>query len=457
MNNIILKTLFALLTTLCLFGCGDDALFQADEVATIKQKIYVLPERYNDEPYTFNYPTKNVYLEVDQVVKFWAVYIVDDNFLHTDLYDTYIAEKNWEINGEYFNINSFRYSFSAPGHYLATLSSVDKMNDSITDTMNVFVNTPISTSIVFPENGYNLIDPNSKDGIDLVWSVSGQDEWERSYCTVYAAYEKKSVWLAPQATGNCKDPGHIMGPLFPNATSDTTRTIFWGIVATHYTNDGFIEKDSTDIYSFSTKFVDTDSARIILPVKHDNMWSSDSVNTVVTLVSATGDTLSTYVSNKYDFQFDMHVLPQTGLAIFIDEHQKKDYKSEKITLDVAEAALYNLEAVDLIDSTPPYVEPVAHAFPAKGSIDFYAYDNGSGIDKSTIAVTNGIGTLTTSYTSPILSFEPPIFASTKYSYIKISVQDNSKNESPDVYWKLERDGDSTYVSGPFSAWEVEDD
>ena len=452
MNSIVQKILLVLVTAFMLCSCGDDALFDSNEVATIKQKIYVLPERYNEEPYTFNYPTNNVYLDVDQVVKFWAVYIVDDNFLHTDFYDSYITEKNWDINGEYFNINSFRYSFSDPGHYLAILKSVDKLNDSISDTMNVFVNTPISANLVAPENGYNLVDPYSKDGVDLVWNVSGLDEWEKSYCTIYAAYEKKSVWLAPQATGDCDEPGHISGPLFPNIKSDTAKTIFWGIVATHYTKDGFIEQDSTDIYSFSTKFVDTDSARIILPVLHDNLWSSDSVNTVVTLVNAKGDTLSVFSGDNHEFIFDMHVLPQTGLNIYINEYLKTDYQAQEFSINITETALYNLEDVVLVDSTAPYVEPAARAFPAKSFIDFYAYDNGSGISKSRINVINGLDTLVSTYASPVISFEPPIFS--KYCFVKVAVQDNARNESPDVYWKLERIGDSTYVSGPISPWEV---
>ena len=63
-------------------------------------------------------------------------------------------------------------------------------------------------------------------------------------------------------------------------------------------------------------------------------------------------------------------------------------------------------------------------------------------------MTSGSDTLETSINNSIISFKRPnIF---NYSYVKVSVQDNAKNSSANVYWKLTSYGDSTLVSGPYA-------
>ena len=181
MNRIFRHIL--LTSAAILAGCGDDALFEQEDVASVSQQIYVVPERFTGEPYTFGYQPRPVYLDVDEVVKFWATYIVNNRFLHTDFYDDYIAEKSWDVEGEYFNINSFRYSFSEPGHKVVTLMSVDHFNDTIVEKMDIYVNTPISISISYPQDGYNMVDPRHLHLVrprDRLEEPAGQGQLRRS-------------------------------------------------------------------------------------------------------------------------------------------------------------------------------------------------------------------------------------------------------------------------------------
>ena len=149
MNNIIRHFAPVLFLSAILGGCGDDALFNKDEVGSIRQEIFIVPERFVGDPYTIGYQPHPIYLETDQVVKFWASYIVNDRYISPDIYDDYITQKIWDVNGEYFNLNSFRYSFSEPGLKKVTLKSIDKLNDTITENLDVYVNGDRAYNILY--------------------------------------------------------------------------------------------------------------------------------------------------------------------------------------------------------------------------------------------------------------------------------------------------------------------
>ena len=208
MTRLLRIIAFALIPAL-LCSCGDGALIQTESMPEITQQIYVVPERYNDEPYTFGYQPHPIYLEAERTVKFCATYIVDDHYLPTIIYDDYITEKIWDIDGNYFNLNSVRYSFSEPGHKVVTLKSIDKMNDTISEVLDVYVNTPISATLESPKDGFNMADPVSEDGVELSWKVSGTDEWETSYCTIFASYNKTR---SPAAVATNPQPFSVRSP-----------------------------------------------------------------------------------------------------------------------------------------------------------------------------------------------------------------------------------------------------
>ena len=430
-----------------LVGCGDDALFDQD-VSTISQQIYVVPERFTGEPYTFGYQPHPIYLEVDQVVKFWATYIVDDHYLPTDNYDEYIAGKSWDVDGEYFNINSFRYSFSEPGHKIVTLKSVDLANDTIVEKLDVYVNTPISVDINYPADGFNMVDPLSEDGVELSWNVSGKDDWESSSCTIYISYDKNTVWKNPQARGSCNEPGTLLGPLGKNVSGDSAVTFYWGVIATNYGGQNFTETDTTPIYSFSTKFKDADSASLVLPIVYFDFWGMDSIETLITIVGNAGDTLATFTKTNYNAPVTMKVVPQSGLRIFATEKKRSEYKAQSLSVDILAPAKYTLDTMTFVDRTPPLVEPTAATFDSSGYISFIAVDNGSGINMTRINVISGGDTLSSIYEDNIIKFKRPLFFD--HTFIKVSVQDHSKNSSADAYWELKLSGTKILVSGPYS-------
>ena len=447
MNKLL--AIFVPAIALFFASCGDDALFNENLQPTVSQQIYVVPDRFVGEPYTFGFQTAPIYLEVDQVVKFWATYIVNDSYLNTDYYDDYISEKIWDINGEYFNLNFFRYSFSEPGHKVVTLRSVDYLKDTITEHLDVYVNTPISAKLVYPEDGFNLVDPDSKDGIDLVWNISGVDDWETSSCDLYASYSKENFWeRGAFAKGSCDDEIHINGPLFDDLPEDSSATVYWAVIASNRAQGTFFEKDTSPIYHFSTKFRNSDSAKLILPITHENLWSSDSLETEIFLVSAGGDTIATYYSYTIDSTIVMKVLPQSGLRIYANEKSKPEYSAKPISVDIMAATRYYIDTLTFMDTVPPFVTPATTEFDSTEQITFFALDQGSGVNGRHVTVTVSDDTLSSSYLEQKITFSCPKFFNV--IYVSVSAQDNARNTSAKVYWKLQKNGATVRIDGPYS-------
>ena len=81
-------------------------------------------------------------------------------------------------------------------------------------------------------------------------------------------------------------------------------------------------------------------------------------------------------------------------------------------------------------------------------IAFHAIDNGAGINMNRIHVISGGDTLASTFEDNTIWFKRPLFFDR--CFIKVSVQDNAKNSSPDVFWKLEQSGTNISISGPYS-------
>ena len=459
MNKLrtLIQFLFIAFLSLPFSGCGDDYLFEEESVSVVKQFIYALPERYVGEPYNFGQPYPRAYLDTGEVVKFYAAYSIDNKFIVSDLNDLYIKGKSWDIDGEYFNLNTFRYSFSTIGKHRVILQSTDMFNDVITDTLEVFVNTPISISISSPANGYNLVDPQSPEGIDLNWKVDGTDEWETSTCHLFASTNKKDVWDSPLATGSCKDGAHIMGPIFPDIAADSSIDIYWAIAAVNRSEYDFVERDSTPIYKFSTKFTEFDSAEIRIPIIYNDSWYIDSVKTRITIVSATKDTLGVYYNYSKSTTFKIRIKPQSGLRVYLEEVQRTDYtriingrlsstQDNPIIMDLSSTAPYYTDTINFIDNVPPTVIPSQNVFSVDEPMVFYIFDNGSDINGNWVTTILNNDTLTSYYKDSKLTFQPDC---QKTCDLQILAKDNYRNTSSNVRWKLEVQKDSVYISGPF--------
>lgn len=437
-KNIILSLL---MVALFFVGCGDDALFKEENAQSLKQYIYLVPDRFSGEPYNSSYlPSRTSYINANQDIKLWAVISKNSSYMDSDEAKDNVKNFLWTIGEETFNVPVIRYTFSDPGKYTATLRTVDFYDDTLRDTIDIYVNTPISIDLIHPENGYNLVEADKNTNIELRWKISGIDEWEFPNCYVYISSDKKNVWKNPAGSVDCEAGVSLMGKI----SEDTT--LYWGLKVINHTHDYFEERDSSEIFSFSTKFSKSDSALLDIPLSLEKCKFNFDARTQITLTSANGDTLKTLINTKKQTTISTKVFPQTKLKIYVEELDLTEYGSKEFQIDVPEAAHYISDSILLVDSIPPQYAPLKRGFDKREDISFIVTDYGSGINANRIKAWTDFDSIPV-FTSDNL-FKIEQFCSTSCN-LYVSLEDYASNKAPNVYWEIQSLPDSSYISGPF--------
>ena len=443
---------------LALFACGDSHLLQDSDSPTLRQHIFVVPDRYSGQPYNYDQPVTVVYLDTNESVKFWAGYSLDSAYLASDAAEDHFINHAWTIEGEEYNISPLRIKFRTPGHRQAILQTVDLMSDTLLDTVDIYVNTPLSISPVAPADGFNQASPVNTE-IELRWNIEGIDDWEKSRCFVYASFSRDSVWNSNLGKVECTEGTRLVGSFMSDSLykyiqqhpeADTSVTIFWGGKGVLFTDDGFEERDSTDIFHFTSLYLHGDSARITIPIVYENLPHSKTVFTKVVITSSAGDTLDILTNKDPTTSLSAKVPAQTGINIEIKEQSKKEYQSQRIVVTASPKAQTVVDTVRLKDVIQPQVALLEASVRNNDSISFYALDQGSGINQHRIHVVMDYDTLDFNYEEPFITFKNSCIG---VCTVRISAEDFAHNESPKVFWKI-NNKDSLKISGPYTdLWE----
>lgn len=460
--SFVLAAAFAAM--FAVLGCGDEHLVSESDLPNLEQHIFVLPDRFTGQPYTFSTPVNTVYLDTNENVKFWAVYSLDGAYISSDTADDHYLNHSWTIEGEEYNISPLRFSFKTPGFRQGVLQTVDLLGDTLRDTLNIFVNTPIGISLIAPVNGFNQAKPISDNDVEIRWSLGGLDPWEESTCYVYASYNKDDVWKHNLGSVNCLETARFVGTfigdslmnyLDENPDKDTSVTIYWSMRAIFRTLDGFEETDSTEIFHFSTLFLHEDSSVITIPIKYED-HRKGVASALVVITNNIGDTIFTQHEKTSIATIKAKVAPQTGLNIYVSELARTEFQAEPVVVNVSPGAQTIIDTVRLQDRTQPQVSPREIADLSYGgsygafigdSVYFYALDNGTGINPNKIVVTADSDTLSHVYDEPFIKFRHSLKDTCK---IRIYVEDFARNASPSIYWKYIPDKNHPSFSGPYS-------
>lgn len=448
MNKVLnfLAALGGVLFAVLLLGCGEEYKVGEGYVPYLEQSIFVLPETYSGEPYLAGSPAERLYMDAGTMKKFSAAYSLDGTYLTRKDADGRIQGTFWEVEGEIINLVSFRGTFETPGFRRIYLYSIDVLGDTIKDSLDVFVNTPIALELKSPEKDDNLVDPLAEDGVLFTWDVSGIDSWENSRCFLYASTNIDSLWDSQIRMNDCSHGERMKGPLAKGIPRDSSVTFYWGVKAVNFTEDNFSEVAVSPVQKFSTRFVNGDSAILKIPLIYQSLKAEDSVYSQILLTDAKGNEISTFENRKAKALVEIRVKPQSGLRLTVKEKERIEFKPVSIQMDVPVATLVLVDTLNLVDSIPPQGAPVKEGFSVSDSIRFYVLDRGSGIDVNRTSIIYEGDTLRADYAGNIMSFKNPCVSSCT---IRLNVYDRAKNQIPETYWKIERRLDSTYVRGPF--------
>lgn len=448
--NKLLFILIALAYFLC--SCGDSH-YAKDESPKFEVSIYIVPDRYTGDIDEHFSSTTQVYAEQNQTLRFYAGLNIDGQSILGDSVFNYIDNILWEVDGNNYNVSNFRYTFKDTGLRKATLTMVDLFGDTIQTIFDIYVNTPHSIAVDFPYDGYNQASPYATQEIPLRWKITGIDEWETATCTVFASDSPDSVWAQKLGTVNCDDQVTLRGSLINhqiNLAKDSSFTIYWAVKATITSDIGWVYNDSTDIAHFSTKILDSTYSVVKVPIVYEKYRDIGLIKTKVTFVSAKGDTLETLYNEKTNSTISTKIKPQSGVRVFFEELYRTEYKANSIVIDVPPSTVMQTDPVVFEDHVRPQLSPFDETFLEDDDIWFLVYDDGAGINPAKTQVLLNNDTLTSSYSTPTLSFFVKCLDSCR---LRILGEDFAKNPLPDVYWTVKSVKDSIHITGPFAIGE----
>lgn len=435
----IIGLLWVALLLLC--SCGDD-FYAGNESQQLTQHVFMTPESYNGDPSAFFELTDGIVLDQGKTVKFVAAYSIKPGSLVNDSLEKLYAGMLWEVDGKKFNNTTFRYTFEEAGIKHGFLETYDFYGDTLRTDFDVYVNAPSSITLDFPYNGYNQVDIGREE-VPLRWTVSGIDEWETATCEVFFTESRESIWTQAVDTIDCNQKVSLRSP--KTGYEDSTLTTYWGVVAT-INSEGRILSDTSEVYHFSTKLANTENSIIRIPIRYSQLRSEDFLLTVITIVSASGDTLASHISTRKSTSVDIPVKPQAGLRIYISEKILTEYSEDSITVDVPSRTMLELDTIVLVDKVSPQAAPVKEDQLKKLPVQFHVSDKGAGINPSKLFFVIDGDTIPHTYGNSLASFFTSCSDKCK---LQVLGEDYARNKLPATYWNISSEQDSLHITGPF--------
>ncbi|PWJ60749.1 MULTISPECIES: hypothetical protein [unclassified Fibrobacter] len=451
--NITVLWLFLLLAAF-LASCGEN-LYEASNIPQMRQYVYMVPDGYSGTIQETNlHPIVGASAERGQSVRFEALYSINNEMMYNN--DAALAYKSilWKIDGEYFNLNAFRYTFKRSGIIEGMLQTVDEFDDTLFTNFTIRVNTPEEFTLVFPYDGYNQAEPSKPVDFPLRWTLNGIDEWEYASCGVYISTDKDSVWSNQVGEIDCGTTANLWGPLVGDSAMlyqkgidlrKESITFYWGVKYTIYVDGAMHSRKYSKINHFSTKFLDDNLSTLSIPIKYLNYYNTENPNsfkTVAHIVSATGDTLKTYTGSSYNQEILYNFRPQKGVKVYFEEQSKKDYVADSIVVDLLPGTATQTDTVYFRDTQPPQIAPTRETFLLNFNPTFHIYDDGSGINPSKISLQ-----IDNKAVQPQLDgnelYVDPSYCYTQ-CFINIYAEDYAGNKLPSIDWLITKNESGFY-------------
>lgn len=434
------KTTLGLFLLLLLVSCGDDALI-GNDTPTLSQQIFILPSGIPFENRFYYKVSDSVFLDLGQTYKFYATYGADEKSSAGD--SIYSASLLWDIDGQYYNIGTFQHLFEESGEKKCYLQSIDFLGDTLHTEFSLFINTPNKINLAYPSNNDNQVDGQDKRGVNLKWTIAGIDPWETTTCTIFASDNEKDIWESPLGQVDCLDDVYLKNITDNDKKSET---VYWAVQMQVKTPNGKISKESSKVFRFSTSIPGSSKSYLTIPFLYEKIHPELKTALEIILVSAQGDTLKKLESTETSSSVRTALQPQTGLKIFINETLQQEYTANSLTLDIPQHTEVIADTVKLSDNIKPQLAPFQKKFAPGDSIQMLLYDDGSGINADKIKVIENADTLNFHYRMPTLAF---VSKCKKNCRLQVTGEDYAKNSIPGVYWNIENQNDTLYLSGPF--------
>lgn len=440
------------LISCALIHCSDDVRVSKSDTPRISAFIHLVPGAYSGSSYTQFASVRSKSIEAGESAQLVAEIRLDGSTVPDNAISDYVHHFEWIVSDQNPVVGArISRTFPDSGIFDITLRTIDFLNDTLVDTLTIFVTTPLSVAAIFPEDGYSAFDPFDSAGITFQIATEGINSWQEAVCLLYLSMSRSDVLGAPIDTVPCNGKYSLRGPILAGDSAffaDTSYTLFWAVSAEIPDSQNSFDTDTTSILSIHTKLIGTELSQLTVPVRYRSLSSQRTPNGLVVLQNRMGDTISTkaIAQNSSTVTFT-GLSADDSLQVSVIEKALSEYAPVKVLLDLSPSEYRVLDTLILTDTVPPVRSPARSKIPLADSMDFYLFDAGSGVAPHTISVLLGTDSLASVLRGNVLRFLPDCDSTCALS---IKVRDYAGNSAAPVFWKIRRSSDSLDVLGPFN-------
>ncbi|MBP5247307.1 MAG: hypothetical protein J6Z31_05545 [Fibrobacter sp.] len=444
--------LFILIGTLLwILGCGDDPRVDGGDIPKLQSYIHFVPSSYYGTSYLQFASVRTKEIPQGESGRLVAEIRVDGSSISSDYASDYIQNFIWMVDDKSYISSSLTQTFPDTGIFDVELKTIDFFNDTLKDTLTLYVTTPLSILPQNPTNGFNTFSAFDSAGMTFEIQTLGINSWQDVVCKLYISLEKSTVWESFYDTIPCNGSYTIPGPFLSGDSTllaDTAIAFYWAATAEVPDTELEFNTDTTSIQVFYSALIGTDSSHLVIPIRYRSLASSITPRGTLLLQNSKGDTIAqrSILSNPSAFHFT-RISPDTLLTVTVFDTTLSEYGKAVQSFSLSKSSYFVLDTLDLYDSVPPVRIPAKSRYAYGDSVQFYLYDGGSGVSQNSITVMLASDTIGYRIHGDVVTFIPRCALQCE---LAISFRDYAGNPSSSVIWNVKRDGDSLNVLGPYN-------
>ncbi|HSQ42472.1 MAG TPA: hypothetical protein VLM37_09355 [Fibrobacteraceae bacterium] len=431
-----------------LLGCGSDNLYNKSSASTLQVTLHLVPESLLGMDGSYLTPRHEALVNLDEQIELWGAFHLENTLVAQDSVNTVVNASFWELNGDTNGDNVYDLSLDSVGLYQAIFHWVEFTGDTLRDTLLLYVNEPLGITLHSPQN--NLLNVKTDEGDTLLfnWTFTGLDDWEAPQTTLYVYNDSGDIVSEATTTEN-----QIQLSTAGLCDQDAPCRFWWRLkTRTSMVLDSeTIEADETTSSTrmFQTSLDNPDSAQMSVQVVLSG--SSPDSGTYVYSFDAFGNKqIWTLDSSTGNAQSPM--LTPGSWTVVAGDSLRDEYTPESLSVSLDSGSYRNLDdSLILQDLIAPqeWLLDSRTRNASNDSLVFYFYDNGSGVDTSTL--TNNWSRTVRAYTDgQYLRIYWTSLDSGATISLTLGASDNAGNSSLRCSWKLVWLSDSMFQpQGPY--------
>jgi len=434
---------------LLIAGCGNGKLYSKSDAQQIRAGIHVVPQELLGIT-GFEIPAGHTtMIPLGKSAEFWGLLELNGETLAIELPDSLPYKTYWTLGKDSIMNNPFRKTFDQAGIDTLVYHVIDQRGDTLHDTMEIFVNTPLTISPLQPAPDRLDVSPSSSQELAFIWNLQGVDSWETPLVRLTLAPTANEIESAFPLDSTSSD--NLTVSSRGACPTDSSCRFWWKLVATVHSAlpPSTIDSAHTDNLFFQTRRLSTDFVQMKIGLSSNavriggGVWVHSIHSAYQTQVNWMVDTVARTATSP--------LMPAGTWLVIAGDSLHSDIEPDSLQV-ILPAGIYHNQGtlLELNDNIPPQIMYLNTTAPStiKDSLVFELFDFGSGVDTNSISVSASTLQVSRKGTKLTLSWSA-ITNGTAPAQIRIIAKDFAANSTENSYWKTQISSGHIILSGPF--------